>query len=64
MRDGSDITLTVSDITGKVLKTENLGFYGAGNSTISINVDGLSSGIYLYTISNNAYSITKKMQVK
>ncbi len=64
MRDGSDITLTLSDITGKVIKTENLGYHAAGNNSISINADGLTSGLYLYTVSNNQYSITKKMQVK
>jgi hypothetical protein len=64
MRDGSDITLTISDITGKVIKTENLGYHAAGNNSININSDGLTSGLYLYTVSNNQYSITKKMQVK
>jgi hypothetical protein len=64
MRDGSDLTLQVSDITGKVIKTENLGYHSAGNHSVSINADGLTSGIYLYTLSSTQYSITKKMQVK
>ncbi|MCC6721134.1 MAG: T9SS type A sorting domain-containing protein [Bacteroidia bacterium] len=63
LRDGSELDLTVSDITGKIVKSENLGFYSAGNSSISINAEGLKAGIYFYTISNSKYSITKKMQV-
>lgn len=64
MRDGSDLNLTVTDIAGKVIRNENLGYHSAGNHSITINADGLSSGIYLYTITNNQYGITKKMQVK
>ena len=64
MRDGSDLTLTVSDITGKVVRTEGLGYHGAGNHSITINADGLNSGLYLYTLTNKQYGITKKMQVK
>lgn len=64
MRDGGNITLTLSDITGKVISKEDLGYYSAGNNAISISADGLNSGLYLYTLSNGHYSITKKMQVK
>ncbi len=64
MRDGSDITLTISDITGRVLSSKDLGYFAAGNNSISIDGSGLNAGLYLYTISNDLYSITKKMQVK
>lgn len=64
LRDGSELNLTISDITGKIVKHNNIGFYSAGNSAISINVEELKAGIYFYTISNSKYSITKKMQVK
>ena len=64
MRDGSELILTVSDIMGKVISTENLGYHSAGNHSITIDANGLSAGIYLYTIASSKYSITKKMQVK
>jgi len=64
MRDGSDIKLTVSDMTGRIVNTKELGYFSAGNNSISIDGSGLNAGLYLYTISNNQYSITKKMQVK
>ena len=64
MRDGSDLTRTVSDLSGKVMRTESLGYHAAGNHSISISADGLTSGLYLYTLTNKQYSITKKMQVK
>jgi hypothetical protein len=64
MRDGSDITLTITDMTGRVLSSKDLGYFAAGNNSISIDGSGLNAGLYLYTISNDQYSITKKMQVK
>jgi hypothetical protein len=64
MRDGSDITLTITDMTGRVLSSKDLGYFAAGNNSISIDGSGLNAGLYLYTISNDLYSITKKMQVK
>ena len=64
MRDGSDLNLTVSDLAGKVIRTESLGYHAAGNHSITISADGLTSGLYLYTLTNKQYSITKKMQVK
>ncbi len=64
MRDGSDLNLTVTDIAGKIIRTESLGYHAAGNHSITINADGLTSGLYLYTLTNKQYSITKKMQVK
>lgn len=63
MRDGSELTLSISDLAGKVISTQNLGYHSAGNHTIAISADGLSSGLYLYTLTNKNYSITKKMQV-
>ncbi len=64
LRDGSDLNLSISDITGKVIKTEKLGYHSAGNHAVTINADGLKSGLYFYTISNDLYSTTQKMQVK
>lgn len=63
LRDGSELNLKITDITGKVVKNQNLGYYSAGNSLILINADGLNTGIYFYTLSNESYSITQKMQV-
>lgn len=63
LRDGSELNLTISDIAGKVVKNQNLGYYSAGNSSVSINAEGLKAGIYFYTLSNSNYSITQKMQV-
>ncbi|MCB9252892.1 MAG: T9SS type A sorting domain-containing protein [Flavobacteriales bacterium] len=64
MRDGSDVVLTVKDIAGKVILNKELGYLSAGNHAIDIEADQFTSGIYLYSISNDQYSITKKMQVK
>ena len=63
MRDGSELNLTVSDLAGKVIRNLNHGYHSAGNHSIAISAEGLSSGLYLYTITNKDYSLTKKMQV-
>jgi hypothetical protein len=63
LRSGSDVNLTVTDILGNVLNQGNLGVMGAGNHTITIDGNGLTTGMYFYTISTEDHSVTKKMQV-
>lgn len=64
LQSGSELTLTVRDLSGKELSVQDLGVKAAGNHVISIDGEGLSSGMYFYTISSNDHQITRKMQVK
>ncbi|MFT7592252.1 MAG: hypothetical protein ACI9UJ_002182, partial [bacterium] len=63
LRAGSDLTCTVTDLTGKVVSTQNMGYKGAGHHDIIINGDDLTSGIYTYTLRTRDSEVTKKMQV-
>ncbi|MFT5725177.1 MAG: hypothetical protein ACI9JN_002300 [Bacteroidia bacterium] len=63
LRAGSDLTCTVTDATGKVVSTQNMGYKGAGNHSVLIQGSDLTSGIYFYTLKTKDSEVTKKMQV-
>jgi hypothetical protein len=47
-----------------VLNQGDLGVMNAGNHKLSIDANGLSSGMYFYTIATPEHHVTKRMQVK
>ncbi|MCB9261465.1 MAG: T9SS type A sorting domain-containing protein [Flavobacteriales bacterium] len=63
LRSGSDLSYTITDATGKVVATQNLGYNNAGNHNIVIDGNNLTSGVYFYTISSKDNKVTKSMQV-
>lgn len=63
LMNGSEIELTITDMFGKVVNSGSLGFMNAGNHVVNIDANGLSNGVYFYTLSTPDHSITKKMQV-
>ncbi|MBA4241492.1 MAG: hypothetical protein C0448_12260 [Sphingobacteriaceae bacterium] len=53
-------SLEITDVTGKpVLKTENI-----KNEIINMNIEGLSSGVYFYSIKTNNQISTKKLIIQ
>lgn len=64
LRKNSEVSLTVTDVLGNVVNEGELGIMSAGNHTISIDGNSLSTGMYFYTLSTGDHQITKKMQVK
>jgi hypothetical protein len=64
LRKNSEVSLTVTDVLGNVVNEGGLGIMSAGNHTISIDGNSLSTGMYFYTLSTGDHQITKKMQVK
>jgi hypothetical protein len=59
--DAAQATITVTDVTGKVIKVIN-GEFPKGESNIKINVSEVnSSGVLFYRIDSGKYSDTKKM---
>ena len=63
LRSNSTMTLTVTDMLGNVVNQGDLGVMSAGNHTVTIDANGLSSGMYFYTLTTEDHSITKRMQV-
>jgi hypothetical protein len=56
---GESITHTISDQNGKVLLTFNSGFNSAGEQEETLDLNGLKSGMYLYTIIGSNFTCTK-----
>ena len=59
----ANVTLTVVDMTGKVVLTVNEGTKAAGDYKITLDASTLAGGMYHYTLSNGETSITKAMSV-
>lgn len=61
MNNESTVTITVSDLSGKTVCTNNLGSMNAGNHKQIINTESFTSGVYYVTISTNDSKVTKKL---
>jgi hypothetical protein len=57
----SDIKVIVTDLTGKVVNTQNISNQSAGGHSIDINASNFKSGIYYVNIQTNDSSVTKKL---
>lgn len=57
-----DFTLTMTDVTGRVVRAENISVFGAANHTMSVN--GLAKGVYMLNINNGKANITHKISVQ
>jgi len=55
------VSVSVFDITGKLVKTLVNGELESGNYSVQFNANELSSGIYLYRFISNSYTATRKM---
>ncbi|MDX5321833.1 MAG: T9SS type A sorting domain-containing protein, partial [Bacteroidota bacterium] len=64
MTEASEVKLTVTNLMGQVVIQQNLGQFLPGNSVINIDANGLSAGIYTYTLSTNSHEVGNKMIVK
>jgi hypothetical protein len=59
--ENGNVSITVFDITGKLVATVVNGFKTTGNYSVEFNASGLSSGIYFYTLKAEGFEETKKM---
>ena len=60
----ANVTLEVTDVTGKIVMTENLGSKVAGNHTYEMNTANLADGIYYYTLVAGQDRLTNKLVVR
>ncbi|MDF2436753.1 MAG: hypothetical protein K0Q95_1129 [Bacteroidota bacterium] len=60
----SNVTITVYDVTGKVISVENKGNQSAGRNFTMINTSVLANGFYTVTVQTDATRISAKMIVK
>lgn len=63
LTETSDVKLTVSNLLGQTLMSQDMGNIAPGNSTFKISTDKLSTGVYMYTIATDTYTVSGKMIV-
>jgi hypothetical protein len=59
----SDVSLTVMDLTGRVVIDLQKGSQPAGKHQVDLDASGLDAGIYLYTLKAGGFTETKRMTV-
>jgi hypothetical protein len=59
--ESGKVTLKIYNIIGKEIKTLVEGYREAGIHTFNFNAEGYPSGMYLYSLSTNGFTETKKM---
>jgi len=59
----ADGYLYLIDISGKMVKAENLGRINAGKSTFTLNVDGLPTGTYIAAFKTSDAYLTRKIVI-
>lgn len=64
LMNAEQVTLKITDMTGKVIETMNLGSLPAGKHVAEIDAASYASGMYYYTLTAGKESATKKMMVK
>lgn len=64
LTEASDVVVTMTDVTGQVVYTENRGNQAAGVNQMNINTANLANGIYFYTVTANGVTATEKIAVQ
>ncbi len=59
----ANVAFTLTDITGRTIEHRSLNNMQAGSHNIRVNTSELPSGVYLYTISSNGHTVTKRLMV-
>jgi flagellar hook assembly protein FlgD len=63
LKNAGAVTLTITDITGKVVYTSNEGNKAAGDHSVNVNTENMNAGVYFYTLNVDGVSVTNKMTV-
>jgi Secretion system C-terminal sorting domain len=59
----NNVALTLTDLSGKVVYTENYGSQTSGQYNVDLSTAELSNGVYFYTLAVGENAITKKFVV-
>lgn len=62
--EGAEVTAEVMDLTGKVVKTVDLGYHSVGEQSIRLNATDLESGIYFIKLNAGEFTTTRKFTVQ
>ena len=64
LNNAADVNITVTDLTGKVVYTNNLGNVSAGKSEVSLNTAALSNGMYIVNVAADNAVSTQKLAIR
>lgn len=64
LKNASDVTVNVTDLSGKVVYSNAMGNTAAGKHSVDINTAQLAGGIYTVNFRSNSSIVTKKLVVK
>lgn len=64
LTETADVSFEIMDMTGKVLRSSNMGTQAPGSYTMNVDKDNLSAGVYLYSFNVNGKKLTKRMIVQ
>jgi len=56
----SEVSIQVTDLSGKIVATQNLGFLPLGKNQTTIQSASFNNGLYYVTVLSNGTSVTKK----
>jgi len=59
-----NLSVIVTNLTGKKVYEKDMGFVNAGTHKIIINATSFKSGMFFYTIKTDENSVTRKMIVE
>lgn len=63
LTETSPVTLTVTNLLGQTVATQDLGKQAPGNTTVKVATDNFAAGVYMYNISTGKYAVSGKMVV-
>lgn len=63
LANGSDVTVEITDMTGRKVADRSEGYKPAGKHSLTLQASGLDAGIYFYTLKAGQFKETKQMVV-
>lgn len=64
LNNETNVVITITDLTGKIAYTNNLGTTTSGSHNVSINTDAISNGVYMVNVLANGVVSTQKLIVR
>jgi hypothetical protein len=59
----ANVSLVITDITGKVVASNDYGVQNQGNYSVKIDTENMSNGVYFYTLNVNGVTSTEKLTI-
>jgi hypothetical protein len=63
LKEGGEVTITVSNVLGEVVATVESGYRTAGRYRVTFDASRLASGVYLYQIRSGKFVEAKRMML-